>query len=152
MIVFKHKIFSCKPNIECLVDEDFEPLMKLFCDKAAQLGLNIYGNSFFRENSKHIQGAIVPPANMSNHFVAHAADINIIHNNIWLNTIELVKKNQNAMLLIQYAKSINLRWGGEFNTPDFVHFDSGLNIHDPEKWHLLYNKYHFKNSQDEKTA
>jgi hypothetical protein len=31
----------------------------------------------------------------------------------------------------------DLRWGGDFNTPDSVHIDDGLNVNDPDAWQAI---------------
>ena len=71
---------------------------------------------------------------MSNHLVGHAIDCNIVEVGKWWNSSKLKNPKGKVLELIKYCQSIGLRWGGFFNTPDTVHFDSGLNINNPKKY------------------
>lgn len=139
MIPFSHIAFKGK---ECLFDSDFEPKMKLFGDKAHELGLIIWANSSFRSDSNHIKGAVVPPAKMSNHFVAHALDANLKEGDKMWSSKMLETPKSKVLELINYSKAIGLRWGGDFAKKDTIHWDDGLNIKNAALWHQKYNTLH----------
>ncbi|MBK8501051.1 MAG: M15 family metallopeptidase [Saprospiraceae bacterium] len=98
--------------------------------------------SSFRTTT-NVAGAIVTPAIRSNHLAGHAIDMNVVYDN--------GTKSANSKVLAKYPsvpepvrRFINsiildpgLRWGGQFNTPDVVHIDDGLNQNDAN-WRKRY--------------
>ena len=62
---------------EVLADADFLPLLDRLNDHAAACGVEIHVTSSFRDPDRAPDGAIVPPARRSNHFVGHAIDMNV---------------------------------------------------------------------------
>ncbi len=40
------------------------------------------------------------------------------------------------------CKAAGFRWGGDFKINDVVHWDNGLNIHNPALWEKKYKEYH----------
>ena len=139
MIEFKHKILIGKP---CVVSDYFaEHFLLLMCNKAEQLGLIIKVNSSFRQTD-NVPGAIVKPAKMSNHMIGHAIDVNFIDGKIFWSSEMLNNPKGKVLELINYCKSIGMRWGGEFAVKDTVHFDDGLNVNHPDLWVSAYNQIH----------
>ena len=130
MITYKNTQFIGK---EVTCNEDFKPLLDLMNDKAKELNLKIYVTSSLRYNT-NVKGAIVTPAKMSNHLVGHAIDCNIVDVGKWWNSSKLKNPKGKVLEFIEYCRSVGIRWGGDFNTPDTVHFDSGLNLKNPKKY------------------
>jgi len=133
---------------DCIIDELFVPHMDRLCNYASQCEIGLYVNSSVRY-STDVKGAIVIPAEMSNHLVGHAIDVNMIeytshHAKMW-GSNDLLDKNKNLVIpdgllpfITLVRKDEYLRYGGDFHTPDVVHFDDGLNIHNPALWQQLY--------------
>lgn len=130
---------------DCIVDELFVPHMDRLCGYALQCKFGLFVNSSARY-STDVKGAIVIPAEMSNHLVAHATDANIIDSNgkMW-NSHELLDNEGKLSLppiLLPFIELIRkdevLRYGGDFKKPDVVHFDDGLNIRNPALWQQLF--------------
>ncbi len=129
-------------ELEIFVDEDFVPFMDKMNDSAAARGLKIIVIDAKR-NTVNVQGAIVTPAKMSNHLVGGAADVNIliIDTNEYYNSTKLQTCTGIVRDFIDDVKSHGIRWGGDFHTPDPVHFDAGWNINDPELYQQKYKEY-----------
>lgn len=140
MITLTHTALH-KNGSQCIIDIDFKPLIVKFLDKAQSLGLKIYITSSFRKDT-NVKGAIVTPAQMSCHLVAHAIDCNVIDGNVHWNSEKLKNPTGKVLELINYAESIGLRWGGRFSKIDPVHFDDGINIKTPMMWKQKYNLIH----------
>lgn len=120
------------------VHEEFVPLLDRMNSFAAPLGITVWVTSSLR-GSTHVPGAIVPPAKMSNHLVGHAVDCNLQVGSVWYNS-EALKNPQGVVLdFILQCEAAHIRWGGRFKVVDSVHFDSGLNVLHPDKWHEIYN-------------
>lgn len=149
---YKHELLSGKP---CMVHSEFVPVMDLFCQYLKISGCKASINSSFRMNSNHIQGAIVAPVSMSNHFIGHAIDCNIIDKtgNFW--TSEMLEQfapespkynpsltNEILMLINLVRRSTTLRWGGDFKIFDTIHFDDSTNLKNSKRWHKLYDELH----------
>ena len=132
MKIFTH---DCLTGSNCFIDDDFIPVFTELCDFANSLGLKIFITSAYR-NSIVVPGAIVTPAVMSNHLVGHAIDCNIVDNGTYWNSEKLAGElTGNVLALITFVRNhAILRWGGDFNTRDVVHFDDKLNLRDPEKY------------------
>jgi hypothetical protein len=134
--------------------------MDLFCRYLELAKCKASINSSYRENSDHVQGAVVIPAVKSNHFVGHAIDCNIIDSkNIeWSSEMLLVfakesqkynsQINNDVLMLINLVRRCTLiRWGGDFHPDkngniDTVHFDNAMNIKNPARWEEIYKELH----------
>lgn len=95
--------------------------------KKAQVMLRI--NQTFRRQGVPPTGAVVPPATKSQHLVGHAVDLNIVDGDT-VNTTALFKagtETEDADKFIAAVKAQGLRWGGDFATVDYIHFDDFLN-------------------------
>jgi len=127
---------------ECFIEESFKPAMDRLCKYALECAIHLFVNSSKRDTTI-VPGHIVEPAKMSNHLVGHAIDANIIESGTFWNSEKL-----EGVLSPTIHKFINLihadkelRWGGTFENKDVVHFDDGLNIHNPSLWHEIYNAH-----------
>ena len=134
MIKHKSKHFTGKV-LTC--HEDFKPFLEQLDVKLAELNLKIYVTSSLRKDA-NVKGAIVTPAKRSNHMVGFAFDCNIIDGSTWWNSKKLVNPSGKVLEFIEFAKSIGLRWGGDFSDPDPVHFDYPINRLNPNKWNSIF--------------
>ncbi len=86
-----------------------------------------------------ISNAIVTPAKGSNHFVGHAIDMNLqLDSGEFFNSSKLRKLADQPKEVRDFIQKVQddpeLRWGGDFRTPDIVHIDDGLNLRQPDVW------------------
>jgi len=148
---YKHPLLSGKP---CMIHTDFVPSMDLFCRYLEITGCKFFGTSWFRDDTK-VKGAIVVPAKRGNHLIGFAGDGNIIDKKgeLWnskdlkvFTPEEVAKKSPPNNEVLQFINLVRrsklLRWGGDFNTPDEVHFDTPLNITNPQRWDEIYKEIH----------
>lgn len=137
----------------CKVDTLFVPMLDKINDYAKQADVEIYVTSAFRSLAKtealRQTKTVVPPARKSNHMVGHAIDMNIRYKNapsdsayLMANSRMLAKYPNVPAPVKQFLDYIiedgTLRWGGKFRTPDVVHIDDGLNVHNKAKWDERY--------------
>ncbi|MDR1220161.1 MAG: M15 family metallopeptidase [Treponema sp.] len=114
-------------------------------DLAVENGLEIkVQGAGFRSANVLVENAVVPPSETSNHLVGHAVDINIVYNGVLYNSSSL--RSYNALPhaiknFITGCKRAGMRWGGDFSTPDPVHFDDNLYLRDKATYNRLYLLY-----------
>lgn len=128
----------------CEVEETFVPYLVKMNNIALQHKMIVVVTSSLRKDA-NVKGAIVTPAQMSNHMVGHAIDCNLrsLATGEYFNSKKMGDRTGlDEKFIKEVEATTGLRWGGEFNTKDEVHFDDGLNIHNPEKWHQIYNELH----------
>jgi hypothetical protein len=131
--VFKGKLIICH--------KDFSTYLDKMADHASGLGIEIIVTSSYRESIK-VNGAIVKPSTRSNHMIGHAIDCNLkIGNKVW-NSESLKTPDTTIRSFIQLCKADGIRWGGDFKTPDTVHFDVPINIESVVKWNNYFNQIH----------
>jgi hypothetical protein len=127
---------------DCMIEDGFIPIMDLFCSLLEQNNCKAYIVSSFRQTTI-VPGAIVTPSEMSNHLVGHAIDVNLIDSTgkFW-NSISLKPGTLSGDVanLIKAIEASDIRWGGEFQACDDVHFDDGLNLRNPNLWQDLYQQ------------
>ena len=124
-------------------DADFVPCIGRIGRYAEACGLYVYVTSSLRDNT-NVAGAIVDPARSSNHLVGHAIDFNLVRMaengkdvEDWFNSKALAAEELDPdveAFLDMVRDDEGLRWGGDFNTPDVVHIDDGLNLRNPDSW------------------
>ncbi len=125
---------------ELRADFDFFPCLDRVNAFAVECGLQVFVTSSTREPDRSVQGAIVPPAKKSNHFVGHAIDMNLKSASAFFNSQALKLENFAALpaevrrFLDRVRGDGELRWGGDFAPEDPVHIDDGLNRTDPARW------------------
>lgn len=129
---------------DCTIDEGFKPLMDMLNDTAKSHKIIVIVNSSKRK-STIVPGAIVTPAQMSNHLVGHAIDCNLQDTTTgeFFNSFKMGDGKGLDESFIKDVETKGLRWGGKFKAKDTVHFDDALNLRDPKYWHelnKLYNK------------
>jgi hypothetical protein len=125
---------------ELRADVDFFPALDRLNGFAADCDVEIFVTSSTREPGRTVAGAIVPPATRSNHLVGHAIDMNVQFDGRLFDS-KALKRDNLANLPAAVRKFIErvqadatLRWGGDFNPEDPVHFDDGLSRRDPALW------------------
>lgn len=128
---------------DCEVDEDFSTYLSKMNEVAIKHKITVIVTSAGRKDT-NVKGAIVTPAQMSNHLVFHAIDCNLksIITGEYFNSEKMKDGKGLDEAFIQDVKECGLRWGGDFHTVDSVHFDDGLNIHNPELWKKKFNELH----------
>ncbi len=129
---------------ECNVDEEFVPLLNQMNAIAVQHNMIVVVTSSYRKDT-NVNGAIVTPAQMSNHLIGHAIDINV--KNKLTGEIFNSKKmgdgtGADELFLEDVDRNTDLRWGQAFNKPDSVHFDDAINIKMPLVWQQKFNSMH----------
>ena len=127
------------------VDSNFATYLSRMNDLALQndLYIIVQGEGFRRADTP-VRNAIVPPSATSNHLVGYAIDINIRYNGRLYNSSDLRNFNnlpQAIKNFINGCKSSGMRWGGDFSTPDPVHFDVALNLNNRSLYDRLYLLY-----------
>lgn len=122
----------------CRIEKGFVPYMDIVNAVCELHGFNFCMTSSKRESTL-VPGAIVTPAQMSNHLVGHAVDGNLkeIATGEWYNSKKMGDGRGNDECVIREIEAAGLTWGGEFRSKDEVHFDDRLNIKDPARWHEL---------------
>jgi hypothetical protein len=125
---------------ELRADADFFPSLDRLNQFAKDCDVEIFVTSSTREPGRTVAGAIVPPASRSNHLVGHAIDMNVRFDGRLFDSKALKRSNLTNLPaavrdFIEMARADDtLRWGGDFNPEDPVHFDDGLNRRDPALW------------------
>jgi len=120
------------------IDREFRPAIEGIQELATAAKIVVWITSSLREPYKPVPGAIVAPAQFSNHHVGHGIDMNLVLGNRWFRSTEL--GNFSSLpdpirgFLDDVQTKLNLRWGGTFSTPDPVHIDDGLNLRDRKKF------------------
>ncbi|CAF3982053.1 unnamed protein product [Rotaria sp. Silwood1] len=104
--------------------------MDIICATAASCNVKLYITSSYRRPGSIVLGAIVPPADMSNHKIGHAIDMNVVYgesDTLCNGKCLGGKQPTDVKCFIDKIKSEELRWGGDFSTKDPVHIDDGYN-------------------------
>jgi hypothetical protein len=115
---------SLRPG-ELLVNERFVPAFVALDRAASALGVVLHVNQAFRLEGRVVSGAVVMPADNSQHLVGHALDLNIVDRGV-VNTSVMFRRGRatgGAIGLVEAARRAGLRWGGDFVPQDPPHFD-----------------------------
>src|SRR5690606_21236372 len=106
---------------------------------ASQTKITLRINQAFRVAGAPVGGAVVKPATKSKHLIGNAIDWNIENDGKVILAAKTVYSDlpDNARRFIDLVKQAGLRWGGDWNTRDPIHFDAYL---DPggEDFSMLY--------------
>jgi hypothetical protein len=110
---------------DIVVDAGFLDHLAALDDAAAGARVKLFINQAFRIAGAPVGGAVVKPASKSQHLIGHAIDCNILDGTtlITSDTFKDGEQTAAARAFVKAAKTAGLRWGGDFDTPDFVHFD-----------------------------
>lgn len=139
IVTWESPRWRARKKAKIRVDVDFVPVMERVDAFAKVFGVTIYVTQSLRDPKKEVSGAVVKPAVMSNHLVGHGIDFNLIDSDgVWYNSGKLgrfTKLPKHIQGFIQAIRDADgLRWGGDFRTPDVIHFDDMLNKRDPDEW------------------
>ncbi len=131
---FGHKRFTGRV---VTADLEFFGLLKRIAGFAEQCRLFVHVTSSTRDHGHVVGSAIVKPAERSNHFIGHAIDMNLeSEGGGFFNSKKLKKLASQPRDVRRFIKLIrddpDLRWGGDFSTPDVVHIDDAFNIRHPD--------------------
>ena len=129
---------------ECTVDEEFAPLLEQMNDIAVKHNMIVIVTSSLRKDTNVI-GAIVTPAQMSNHLIGHAIDCNVKSKTTgeYFNSKKIGDGTGDDELFFEDVdRNTDLRWGQAFNKPDSVHFDDAINIKRAVVWQQKFNSLH----------
>ena len=134
-------------NIVGLVtaDVDFVAALNRMNEYARSAEVKLLITQSVRRSDANVDGAIVPPAEKSNHLAGHAIDFNVLYgpnysnlcNSTCLGSISLPKPVKKFFDSI--AADPTLRWGKTFTKVDPVHVDDHLNKSDAE-WSAKFQK------------
>uniref|UniRef100_A0A914W9G4 Peptidase M15C domain-containing protein n=1 Tax=Plectus sambesii TaxID=2011161 RepID=A0A914W9G4_9BILA len=121
------------------VHNSFVPAINRINSYAKAAGVKIHITSSYRKDA-NVAGAIVVPATKSNHMVGHAIDMNVVYSAGTCNSACLGGKHpaQVATFISKVRADGELRWGGDFSTPDVVHIDDGFNLKNAKQWDEQY--------------
>jgi len=116
---------------EILVDADFIGSLQLLNGAAEGANVKLYITQAFRVAGVPVSGAVVTPATKSQHLIGHAIDCNILDGKTRVNSSAFADGTETdaADAFVQAAKNAGLRWGGDFNPVDYVHFDDFVAPH-----------------------
>jgi hypothetical protein len=112
-------------NGDLIVDTAFLAGVQSLDTAAAGAHVTLTVNQAFRVAGVPVGGAVVTPATKSQHLIGHAIDCNIQDGAtlITSHTFQHHQETAAARAFVAAAKHAGLRWGGDFATVDFVHFD-----------------------------
>jgi hypothetical protein len=127
---------------QILVHRDFYPSLVEMNKLAEKFNITIILNQGYRHPKQKVKGAIVGPATYSNHQAGFAIDCNLQWNGITYTSKQLSKKKfaqlpHSVSDFINETKTrIGLRWGGDFQPEDPVHFDLPVNLENRSDWKM----------------
>lgn len=124
-----------------MVEEGFVLKLDTVNRLAIKHNVTVWVTNSTRIGEVNLTGTIVTPADMSNHKVGHAIDMNVQCNKTgeWFNTAKMRDgKGVDNAFLIEVDLDSQLRWGGRFSRKDEVHIDDGINIINPKLYREIY--------------
>jgi hypothetical protein len=115
-----------------VVHKDFVASLDAINQAAVDAGVRFQVNQTMRLAGRPVRGAVVQPASSSQHLIGNAIDFNILHNGnpIHSSKMKWADLPQEAKDFIRDVKDAGMRWGGDWQKRDPIHFDSFL---DPDK-------------------
>ena len=125
---------------QILVHKRFLPHLKRIDSYAKKSRVKIKVVQSYRYEKKKIRKTVVEPAKWSNHLAGYAIDMNISYKNRGYSSKNLSKSNCKnwPVALRDFIGAVrrdgDLRWGGDFSTPDPVHIDCPLNRDSIQLW------------------
>jgi len=126
---------------QILVNKAFVPYLARIEMYAKQHNMLILVNQGYRYEGHGVSRPVVTPAKLSNHLGGFAIDFNIELNGKKYFASSLRKHNlQNLPVNIRnfierIRRDKDLRWGGDFQTPDPIHIDVPVNTQNAKSWH-----------------
>jgi hypothetical protein len=112
-------------NGDLIVDSGFLAGLQNLDKAAASAKVTLLVNQAFRIAGAPVGGAVVTPATRSQHLIGHAIDCNIQDGATIIASHTFAQRHETAAAraFVVAAKASGLRWGGDFATVDYVHFD-----------------------------
>jgi hypothetical protein len=122
-----------------VVHKDFVASMEAINDAAADAGVLFQVNQTMRVAGVPVGGAVVTPATNSQHLIGNAVDFNILQQGkpIHSSKMKWADLPQEAKDFITAVKDAGLRWGGDWQKRDPIHFDSFVDPKGPD-FKILY--------------
>ena len=125
----------------CRIHPDFIQSVSKVVALAEECDVKVHVTSSYRRLGAKVAGAIVEPADMSNHCVGHALDFNLWCGDEFFNSKRLHPEAVDRFAPLGVRQFImglrnddTLRWGGDFTRADPVHIDDALNHRAPDEW------------------
>lgn len=138
IFTFKSPRFLGKPLKYCLPFNNY--LVKID-EIAKEMRIKIYITSSYRTSETQLNGAIVTPSKMSNHWVGCAFDCNLYDSKGVLHNSKLLEFPKGEIKeFIERVEAIGVRWGGRFQKKDVVHFDYPLNIKNKAEYEKILSE------------
>jgi hypothetical protein len=112
------------------IDSSFRSSMNSICAAAVTCKVKLYITDSYRKPDSVVLGAIVTPAQLSNHKVGHAIDMNVVYgtsNTLCNSGCPGGIQPTAVKCFIDTVERTGLRWGGDFSDTDPVHIDDGYN-------------------------
>lgn len=143
MNLINYKASNIQGN--CIIDDGFSVVMDSINEVCKKHDFVCIVTSSKRDSTL-VKGAIVTPAQMSNHLVGHAIDCNLRNAKTgeYFNSEKMKDGKGDDEAVIHDIELLSVRWGGRFKATDSVHFDSGLNLKNPLHWHELNKAFNGK--------
>ncbi|MGH6927744.1 MAG: M15 family metallopeptidase [Dongiaceae bacterium] len=114
---------------DIVVHKDFVAALEAINTAAANAGVGFQVNQTMRIAGEPVGGAVVTPATNSQHLIGNAVDFNIKHDGklIHSSKMKFAELAQAPKDFITAVKANDLRWGGDWEKRDPIHFDAFLN-------------------------
>ena len=131
---------------QIIINKNFKEYLKIIDGFAGESELILIITNSYRHENQKLSNTVVTSSKNSNHLVGFAIDFNILYNGNEYNSNKLKKENlinlpKNILDFINKIKSHkNLRWGGDWKTPDPIHIDYPLNIQEKSKWKTYFTE------------
>ncbi len=140
----KHQAIESDSPI--LINRDFLQSVEKMEELAAAHSINLTVTSSFRNPKVQLRNTVVVPSNMSNHHVGHALDVNFLYKGKLYGCSSFTDRcgppSEVCRFIREVKKTVpSIRWGGDFTVPDYIHFDDGLNVTNPQQFLTKLHKY-----------
>jgi hypothetical protein len=121
------------------VHKDFVASLGDINQAAIDAGVLFQVNQTMRIAGAPVGGAVVEPASSSQHLIGNAVDFNIIDGGKTIHSSKMKWADlpQAAKDFITAVKAADLRWGGDWEKRDPIHFDAFLDPKGPD-FKILY--------------
>ena len=124
---------------DMVVHKDFVDSLTAINKAAADAGVLFQVNQTMRVAGVPVGGAVVTPATNSQHLIGNAIDFNIIDGGKTIHSSKMkwAELSQAAKDFITAVKDAGMRWGGDWEKRDPIHFDAFLDPKGPD-FKILY--------------
>ena len=124
---------------DIVVHKDFVAALEAINTAASNAGVEFQVNQTMRIAGEPVGGAVVTPATNSQHLIGNAVDFNIKHDGKLIHSSKMKWADlaQAPKDFITAVKANDLRWGGDWEKRDPIHFDAFLAPDGPD-FKILY--------------